>query len=249
MHDVPRPLVEHLEELRRRLFWVLGAWAVAACALGAVVERVFIVLTGPAVSVLAEKSYTLVALAPAELFFTYLKTAILTGFVVTLPITLWHAWAFVAPGLYTHERRFALPFVISTTLLFLVGALFGYFVAFPTMFQYFLSLESEAVRTTWSVASVFTFLSHLYLAFGIAFQLPIAIFFLVIAGVVRPETFIRGRRYAIVAMFVVGAILTPPDAVSQIMLAVPLVLLYEAGVLAGRLALRRRTRALQTIAS
>ncbi|MGH6690441.1 MAG: twin-arginine translocase subunit TatC, partial [Gammaproteobacteria bacterium] len=83
MHDVPRPLVEHLEELRRRLFWVLGAWAVAACTLGAFVERVFIVLTGPAVRVLAEKSYTLVALAPAELFFTYLKTAILTGFVVT----------------------------------------------------------------------------------------------------------------------------------------------------------------------
>ncbi len=249
MDDVPRPLVEHLEELRRRLFWVLGCWAAAACALGMAVDRVFIVLTGPAVRVLAEKNYTLVALAPPELFFTYLKTAILAGFVVTLPVTLWHAWAFVAPGLYTHERRFALPFVLSTTLLFLAGALFGYFVAFPTMFQYFLSLESEAVRTTWSVSSVFTFLANLYLAFGVAFQLPVAIFFLVIAGVVRPETFAKGRRYAIVIMFVVGAILTPPDAVSQIMLSVPLVLLYEAGLLAGRLALRRRSSALQTIPS
>jgi sec-independent protein translocase protein TatC len=249
MDDVPRPLVEHLEELRRRLFWVLGSWAAAAAALGMFVDRVFILATLPAVRVLAEKNYTLVALAPAELFFTYLKTAILGGFVLTLPITLWQAWAFVAPGLYSHERRFALPFVFSTTLLFVAGALFGYFVAFPTMFAYFLSLESEAVRTTWSVASVFGFISQLYLAFGVAFQLPVAIFFLVIAGVVRPETFAKGRRYAIVAMFVVGAILTPPDAVSQIMLSVPLVLLYEAGLLAGRLALRRRSSALQTISS
>jgi sec-independent protein translocase protein TatC len=139
--------------------------------------------------------------------------------------------------------------VISTTLLFLAGALFGYFVAFPTMFRYFLSLESEAVRTTWSVAAVFTFLSRLYLAFGIAFQLPVAMLFLSIAGIVRPETFARGRRYAIVIMFVLGAILTPPDAVSQVMLAVPLVALYEAGVLAARLAVRRRTRALQTMPS
>jgi sec-independent protein translocase protein TatC len=249
MDDTPRPLVEHLEELRRRLFWVFGCWAVAAGALGVVVDRAFIVLTGPAVRVLAERQYTLVAIAPAELFFAYLKTAILAGFAVTLPITLWHAWAFVAPGLYSHERRFALPFVISTTLLFLAGALFGYFVAFPTMFRYFLSLESEAVRTTWSVAAVFTFLSRLYLAFGIAFQLPVAMLFLSIAGIVRPETFARGRRYAIVIMFVLGAILTPPDAVSQVMLAVPLVALYEAGVLAARLAVRRRTRALQTMPS
>jgi len=246
MDDTPRPLLEHLEELRRRLFWVVGAWAAAALACGAFVEDVFLLLTRPAVQVLEPKGYTLVALAPAELFFTYLKTALLVGFALSLPVTLYQAWAFVAPGLYAHEKRFAAPFVISTTLLFAAGCAFGYFVAFPTMFEYFLSLESEAIRTMWSVATVFAFVSQLYLAFGVAFQLPVAIFFLVVAGVISPETFAKSRRYAIVAMFVVGAILTPPDAVSQIMLSIPLVALYELGLLAGRLALRRRARAATT---
>ncbi len=242
MDDVPRPLLEHLEELRRRLFWVVGTWAAAALLCGALVEQVFLLLTRPAVSVLQARSYSLVALAPAEVFFTYLKTALLVGFALSLPMTLYQAWAFVAPGLYPSEKRFAAPFVISTTLLFALGCAFGYFVAFPTMFEYFLSLESEAIRTMWSVATVFSFVAHLYLAFGVAFQLPVVIFFLIAAGVVTPEAFSRSRRYAIVAMFVIGAILTPPDAVSQIMLSVPLVALYELGLLAGRVVVRRRAK-------
>lgn len=244
MDDTPRPLLEHLEELRKRLFWVFGAWAAAALLCAAFVDQVFLLLTRPAVQVLRPHNYTLVALAPAEVFFTYLKTCLLVGFALSLPVTLYEAWAFVAPGLYPNEKRFAGPFVISTTLLFACGCAFGYFVAFPTMFEYFLSLESDAIRTMWSVATVFSFVSQLYLAFGVAFQLPVIIFFLVTAHVVKPETFASGRRYAVVAMFVIGAILTPsPDAVSQIILSVPLVLLYEAGLLAGRIALRRRARA------
>jgi sec-independent protein translocase protein TatC len=243
MDDTPRPLLEHLEELRRRLFWVVGTWAAAALLCGVFVERVFLLLTRPAVQVLRARDYSLVALAPAEVFFTYLKTALLVGFALSLPMTLYQAWAFVAPGLYANEKRFAAPFVISTTLLFACGCAFGYFVAFPAMFEYFLSLESEAIRTMWSVATVFGFVAQLYLAFGVAFQLPVIIFFLVTAGVVAPETFASGRRYAIVAMFVLGAILTPsPDAVSQLILSVPLVALYEAGLLLGRLALRRRAK-------
>jgi sec-independent protein translocase protein TatC len=243
MDDTPRPLLEHLEELRHRLFWVVGTWAAAAVLCGVFAEHVFLLLTRPAVAVLRARSYSLVALAPAEVFFTYLKTALLVGFALSLPMTLYQAWAFVAPGLYANEKRFAAPFVISTTLLFVCGCAFGYFVAFPTMFEYFLSLESEAIRTMWSVATVFSFVSQLYLAFGVAFQLPVIIFFLVVAGVVTPQAFARSRRYAIVGMFVVGAILTPPDAVSQIMLSIPLVALYEAGLLAGRIAMRRRTSA------
>ncbi len=250
MDDTPRPLLAHLEELRGRLFWVVGSWAAASLLCGAFAEQVFLIVTRPAVQVLVPRSYTLVALAPAEVFFTYLKTALLVGFALSLPVTLYQAWAFVAPGLYANEKRFAAPFVISTTLLFVCGCAFGYFIAFPTMFEYFLSLESDAIRTMWSVATVFSFVSQLYLAFGVAFQLPVVIFFLVVAGVVSPEAFASSRRYAIVAMFVVGAILTPPDAVSQIMLSIPLIALYEAGLLAGRIALRRkasRTAGTQTL--
>jgi sec-independent protein translocase protein TatC len=244
MDDTPRPLIEHLDELRRRLFWALGSWALCAGIASIWIQEVFTLLVGPAANVLRERGYTMIAIAPAELFFVYLKSALLAGFLVSLPMTLYQLWAFVAPGLYVHERRFALPFVVSTTTLFFTGALFGYWVAFPFVFQYFLSLESEMIRTSWTVQTVFGFISNMYLAFGIAFQLPVAIFFLCIAGVVTPEQLAHTRRYAIVAMFVVGAVLTPPDVVSQISLSVPLVLLYELGILASRLAIRRRARAL-----
>ena len=246
MDDTPRPLTDHLEELRRRLFWALGTWLGAAALTGLWVKLAFELLTLPAVQVLREREETLVALAPPELFFTYVKTALLCGFVLSLPMTLYQAWTFVAPGLYAKERRFALPFVLSTTLLFFAGAAFGYFLAFPFVFEYLASLESEIVRTGWSVTNVFAFIARLYLAFGIAFQLPVVILFLSFAGITTPNQLARGRKYAIVIMFVAAAILTPPDVVSQIMLALPLAVLYESGILVARLVERRRPDRLET---
>lgn len=242
MDDTPRPLSEHLEELRRRLFWILGTWAACAGIAGLFVKQVFVILTLPAVREMQQRDHALIALAPPELFFAYVKSALLAGFIVSLPMTLYQVWAFIAPGLYQQERRFAVPFVTSTTVLFFAGALFGYFVAFPFVFDYLASLESDVVRTSWAVREVFAFISRLYLAFGVAFQLPVIIFFLSFAGIVSPEALGRGRKYAIVAMFAAGAILTPPDVVSQILLALPLILLYESGVLVARLVRRRRTR-------
>jgi sec-independent protein translocase protein TatC len=249
MDDTPRPLTEHLEELRRRLFWVLGTWAVFAGAVGWFVRDAFVILTRPAVAALAERGYTLIAIAPPELFFAYVKTALLSGFVLSLPMTLYQGWAFVAPGLYASEKRFALPFVVSTTGLFFAGAGFGYFAAFPFVFEYFLSLESEMIRTSWAVQTVFAFTARLYLAFGIAFQLPVVVFFLSLAGITSPEALARGRKYAIVVMFVAAAVLTPPDIVSQVVLAVPLIALYESGILVARLVRRRRSRSLETAES
>ena len=240
MDDTPRPLIEHLEELRARLFWTLGTWSLCAAVGGYWWKDIFAILTGPAVKTLHERDYTLIAIAPPEIFFTYLKSVLLAGFLVSLPMTLYQIWAFISPGLYAHERRFALPFVIATTVLFFAGASFGYFIAFPFVFQYFLSLESEIIRTSWSVATVFGFLARLYLAFGIAFQLPVVIFFLAIAGIVTPDTLARGRKYAIVIMFATSAIITPPDVVSQIMLALPLWALYESGILIARAVTRRQ---------
>ncbi len=223
MDDTPRPLTAHLGELRRRLFWVLGTWALFAGVAGSRAKDVFELLTWPAVSAVVEKGHTLIAIAPPELFFTYVKSAILAGFMLSLPMTLYQAWMFVAPGLYANERRLALPFV----------------------FDYFIQLEAEYVVTSWTMQNVFTFLSRLYLAFGIAFELPVAILFLTLAGIVTPATLARGRPYAVVGMFVVAAILTPPDIVSQILLAVPLLLLYESGIWISRLVARRRSRTLE----
>jgi sec-independent protein translocase protein TatC len=239
MDDQPRPLTDHLAELRRRLFWIVGVWLVAALVAGYWARDVFELLMLPAVAAVREKGHTLVAIAPAELFFTYVKSALLAGFVVSLPVALYHIWAFISPGLYANERRFALPFVLSTTILFACGCAFGYFVAFPTVFNWFLSLEADYVTTSWTTQAVFSFVARLYLVFGSGFELPVVIVFLALAGIVTPATLARSRRYAILAMFVAAALLTPADPASQIMLAVPLCLLYEAGIWAARILVRR----------
>jgi sec-independent protein translocase protein TatC len=243
MDDTPRPLTDHLGELRRRLFWALGTWLAFAAVAGYWAQEVYRILTRPAVDAILAKGHTLISLNPPEIFFTYVKSALLAGFLVSIPMTLYQIWSFVAPGLYSQERRFALPFVLSTTLLFAAGACFGYFVAFPFIFDYFLGLEAEYVTTSWSMQNTFAFMWRLYLAFGVAFELPVAIFFLSLAGIVSPRRLARGRIYAIPLMFAVGAVLTPPDVVSQIMLAVPMILLYEIGVGISFLVTRRRRAA------
>ncbi len=240
MNDPPRPLIDHLDELRRRLFWILGTWALCAAIAGYWVEDVFEWLMGPAIGPVRARGHHLIVIAPPELFFTYVKSALLAGFIVAVPMTLYQTWAFVSPGLYRKERRFALPFVVATSVLFFGGCAFGYYIAFPYVFEYFLSLEADYVPTSWTTRTLFSFLSRLYLAFGIAFQLPVVMFFLSLAGIAQPEALARGRKYAIVVMFAASAILTPPDVVSQVMLALPLCLLYESGIWISRAVLRRR---------
>jgi len=222
------------------MFWILGTWGVLLPLAIAFDAQIFEFLSQPAVGVLKEHGRSLQALKPAEIFFTYLKTAALASFLVTLPMTIYQMWAFVAPGLYASERRLALPFVLSTSLLFLAGDAFGHQVAFPLIFEYFLSLENDLVTNQWTAGEVFSFMSRLYLAFGIAFQLPVVMVFLTSTGIMTPETLAASRKYAIVIMFVAGAILTPPDVVSQVMLSIPLVALYESGILLARLLRRRR---------
>lgn len=240
MDDTPRPITEHLEELRKRLFWIFGVWALCAGIAGYWAKDVFELLMLPAVAPVREAGHTLIAVAPPELFFTYVKSAILAGFLVSIPITLYQVWSFIGPGLYPRERGFALPFVLATTILFFSGCAFGYFVAFPFVFDYFLSLEAEYVTTSWTTANIFAFMSRLYIAFGLAFQLPVAMLFFSIAGVVTPDALASGRKYAIVIMFAASAILTPPDVVSQVLLAMPLIVLYESGIWISRLVIRRR---------
>jgi sec-independent protein translocase protein TatC len=242
MDDTPRPIVEHLDELRRRLFRVIGTWIALACLAGIFAREVFEILMGPAVDAVRGRGHTLIAIAPPELFLTYVKTALLAGFLGAMPVILWQAWAFIAPGLYANERRFALPFVLSTSSLFAVGCLFGYFVAFPQAFEFLLSLEADYVETAWTTQQVFAFMSRLYLAFGLAFELPVVIVALALVGVVTPQGIARQRRYAILVMFIVSALLTPQDVASQVLLAIPLCLLYEASIWMSWLLVGRRSR-------
>jgi sec-independent protein translocase protein TatC len=239
MDDTPRPILDHLEELRWRLIWVFGVWTGGSIVASYWSKELFALLMAPAVNAVTASGHTLIAVSPSELFMTYLKTAILTGFLLALPVALWHLWAFVSPGLYDRERKMALPFVISTSTLFVVGCLFAYFVAFPVMFGYFVSLEADFVHTSWTTEAVFSSCAWMYLAFGLAFQLPIVLVALAVAGIVTPQWLGKQRKYAVLIAFIVAAVLTPsPDVTSQTLLAVPLCVMYELSIWVARLLVR-----------
>jgi sec-independent protein translocase protein TatC len=182
------------------------------------------------VAALGEGERTLQAIAPTEIFFTYLKCAVLAGFLFALPVIFWQVWAFVSPGLYPSEKHAVLPFVFVSSVLFAGGATFGYTQVFPLMFQFFTGFDNEFVQSAWTMSEVFALTTRLFLAFGIAFELPVVVFFLSAAGIVDAPTLLRGTPYAVLGVFVLAAILTPPDWVSQVFLAVPMVGLYLIGV-------------------
>ena len=230
MDDARLPLTEHLAELRSRLFKMLVAWAIGTALAWNFSEQIFAYLLAPAVSALGGEGRPLQAIAPGEIFFTYLKCALLAGVVLALPVIFWQVWAFVAPGLYPNERNAIVPFVSVSTLLFAGGAFFGYSVVFPLMFRFLSSFDSEFVESAWSMREVFALTTRMLLAFGVAFELPIFVFFLSIAGIVDARTMLRGTPHAILGIFIAAAILTPPDWVSQVLLGIPMVFLYLLGV-------------------
>ena len=242
MDETRLPLTEHLAELRKRLFWILIAWTLGAVACWEFSEEIFAFLLRPATEALGSDGGALQAIAPTEIFFTYLKCALLGGFVLSLPVTFWQAWAFVSPGLYASEKRYAAPFVLVSTLLFAGGAGFGYTFVFPLVFQFFAAFESSFVTAAWTMKEVFALTTRLFLAFGAGFELPVAVFFLSASGIVDPRSLLGGLKYGVLVAFVLGAVLTPPDVVSQLLLAIPLTVLYVLGVLAGWLFSPRRRK-------
>ena len=229
MTDEALPITEHLTELRRRLAWILGAIVIGAIVSFNFAEQIFGFLLAPATEALSAQDSQLQAIAPTEIFFTYIKCALLSGFVLTLPVTFWQLWSFVAPGLYDNERKAVIPFVISSTALFAGGAIFGYSMVFPIVFQFFNSWDNEWVVSAWTMKEVFSLTTRLFLAFGVAFELPLFVFFLAITGIVSAKQLFAGTPYAVLAVFIAGAILTPPDFVSQLFLAIPMIVLYLAG--------------------
>jgi sec-independent protein translocase protein TatC len=239
MDETRLPLTEHLAELRTRLFRIVLAWLAGTLLAWSWSEEIFGLLLAPAIDALAPGERTLQAIAPAEIFFTYLKCAMLAGLVFALPVIFWQAWAFVAPGLYDSERNAALPFVLVSTALFAGGAIFGYTQVFPLMFSFFTAFDSDFVESAWTMQAVFSMTTHMFLAFGVAFELPVVVLFLALAGIVDAPTLWRGTPYAVLGVFIVAAVLTPPDWVSQVLLAIPMVVLYLLGVGAAFLIAKR----------
>lgn len=226
-----------------RLFWILGAWALASFASWEFRDPIFGYLLRPATAALGPEGAPLQAIAPTEIFFTHMKCALLAGFFFTLPVTFWHVWNFVAPGLYPSEKRMTLPFVLISTVLFISGALFGLTFVFPLIYKFFASFSSDYVQAAWTMHEVFALNVQLLLAFGAGFEIPVVVYFLAATGIVEPRTLLRGTKYGVLAAFVAAAVLTPtPDVVTQLLLAGPLCVLYLVGVAAGYLFAPRRTR-------
>jgi len=231
--DEKIPFTEHLEELRKRLLIVL-----AAIGVGFLISYWF---AGWLVEVIRRPlGRQLIFIAPTEAFFINLKLAFFAGIVLATPVILFQAWCFIAPGLLEKEKRFTVPLVISSTIFFFLGCTFAYFVILPIGNQFFLSFATDNLQPMISLSNYFSYTFKLILAFGIVFQLPVAIFFLSKLGILHSATLTKNRRYAILLVFVVAAIMTPPDVVSQIMMAVPLLFLYEAGIWVARLVEKRR---------
>jgi len=230
MIDARLPITDHLAELRTRIIRILLAWVVGGVVAWNFSEQIFGFLLEPAVAALGGGERTLQAIAPTEIFFTYLKCAVLAGFIFALPVIFWQIWAFVSPGLYVNEKKTLVPFVLVSCLLFVGGATFGYTQVFPLMFNFFTGFDSEFVKSAWTMREVFALTARLFLAFGVAFELPVVVFFLSLAGIVDAPTLFRGTPYAVLGVFVSAAILTPPDWVSQIFLGIPMVVLYLVGV-------------------
>jgi len=230
--DTERPLIAHLLELRSRLLrGVVGLLVVLACLLP-FANKLYALLAQPLLDKLP-KGGQLIATQVASPFFAPMKLAFFVALVVAMPWLLYQAWAFVAPGLYRREKKLAFPLLSSALLLFYAGCAFAYFLVLPTVFGFLASVTPDGVAMMTDISSYLDFVLVLFLAFGLAFELPVALVILVLLGWVTTAQLREGRGYAVVGIFVIAAVVTPPDVISQLMLAIPMCLLYEAGILAA----------------
>lgn len=236
MSDEQLPFTSHLEELRKRLMIAAGAWLVAFIACYSFAERLFQFISEPVRAALPAGS-SLVFINATEPFFTYLKIGALAGLLVALPVIFWQIWMFIAPGLYAHEKKFALPFVIASCACFGAGTYFGFTFVFPTIFTFLITFGTGTgeIDAMLSMGGYLSLSSKLLLAFGMVFELPIVIFFLARMGVVDYHWLARNRKFALLVAFLIGAALTPPDVFSQTAIALPFIILYEVGIWVARL--------------
>lgn len=229
-----QPFIEHLIELRDRLLRMVVAVVLVFIALVPFANQLYTWAAEPIRARLPEGA-TMIATQVASPFLTPFKLALVVAVFIAMPYLLYQLWAFVAPGLYRHEKRLAVPLLASSILLFYLGMVFAYFVVFPLVFGFFASVTPEGVQQMPDIAFYLEFVLKLFFAFGIAFEIPIATILLVAAGATTPAALAQKRPYVIVGVFIAGMLLTPPDVISQTLLAIPMWLLYELGILFSRL--------------
>ncbi len=232
-------LIHHLIELRSRL--LKSVLAVLACfgALMPFANRIYAQLAEPLLRSMPEGGQ-LIAIDVPSPFFVPVKVAFFVGLMLAMPVVLYQMWAFVAPGLYRHERRLAIPLFIAAVALFYIGCAFAYFLVLPGVFGFLNAVTPEGVAMMTDISRYLDFVLVIFLAFGVCFEVPVAVFITVMLGWVTPKQLRAARSYVIVGAFVVAAVITPPDVVSQLMLAIPMIILYELGIWVAVLGLPKR---------
>ena len=240
--DSQETFLSHLIELRERLVRSLVAVAVCCIPTFYFSAELYDLLAYPLIQSLPQGS-RMIATGVITPFLIPMKISVMAGFLVALPYVLYQAWAFVAPGLYSHEKKLVLPLVVSSTVLFLTGMLFCYFIVFGKVFAFISSFAPKSISVAPDIEAYFNFVLGMFIAFGLAFEVPVVVVVLVMANLVTVDQLREWRGYIVVAIFIVAAIVTPPDVVSQIALAIPMCLLYEVGIVFAQVITRRKAAA------
>jgi sec-independent protein translocase protein TatC len=240
--ETPETFLSHLIELRDRLLRCLVAIGIAFIPAAYFGSELYDLLARPVIGSLPEGS-RMIATGVITPFLIPMKIAVMAAFLAVLPYVLYQVWAFVAPGLYAHEKRLVLPLIVSSTVLFFVGMAFCYFFVFASVFEFINRFAPKSISVAPDIEAYFNFVLGMFLAFGIAFEIPVVVVVLAITGLVNVEQLREWRGYVIVGIFVVAAVVTPPDVVSQLALAIPMCLLYEVGILFALFATRKKDAA------
>jgi sec-independent protein translocase protein TatC len=225
--DDKLPFTDHLDELRHRLIISVVGIGIGFAVSYGFSQQLLVLLQRPMPT-------RLVFIAPTEAFFVNLKVAFYAGLFLSVPLLLFQVWKFVAPGLYEHERRYSFPFLIVSTVLFLLGAAFAYAVILPIALHFLIAQGGELWKPNITLSNYLSFCMRLILAAGLIFEFPVLMYFLTKVGVITPEFLVKNRKYAVIAAFAISAILTPPDVFSQVLLAVPLFLLFEVSIFVAK---------------
>ena len=231
--DQPQPLVAHLTELRDKLLRALLAILVVFIGLFPFANEIYAFVSKPLREILPEGA-SMIATEVASPFLTPFKLTLVAAIFLAIPYVLYQVWSFIAPGMYRHEKRFAIPLLVSSILLFYGGAAFAYYVVFPLIFAFFTSVGPEDITIMTDINRYLDFVLKLFFAFGLAFEIPIVAVLLIWAGITTPDELAKKRPYIVVGCFIFGMLLTPPDIISQSLLAIPMWVLFELGVFLGR---------------
>jgi sec-independent protein translocase protein TatC len=228
-----KPLISHLLEMRNKLLRAIASVLLVFICLVYWANDIYHYMAIPLMQALPDSS-SMIATDVAAPFFAPFKLTLVLSFFIAIPYVLFQVWSFVAPGLYKHEKRLVVPLLTSSTLLFYLGIAFAYYVVFPVVFGFFASAAPEGVEVATDISSYLSFILKLFFAFGLAFEIPVAVVLLCWAGVTSPEELKKKRPYIVVGAFILGMFLTPPDIISQTMLAIPMLILFEGGLIAAR---------------